>query len=75
MNDHRQQQVKLPRTGTEQPYLRDRPRFIETHREFERIANVNVSVPDSNEVLRGWILNFFARTFTFFTAELAITRV
>jgi len=35
--------VKLARTGTEQIYMRDRPRFIETHREFERIANVNVS--------------------------------
>ena len=35
--------VKLPRTGIEQVYTADRPRFIETHREFERIASVNVS--------------------------------
>jgi len=33
--------IKLARTGIEQPYLRDRPRFVETHREFERIATVN----------------------------------
>lgn len=35
--------MKLARTGIEQPYMRDRPRFIEVHREFERVANVNVS--------------------------------
>ena len=35
--------VKLPRTGIEQVFCGDRPRFIETHREFERIASVNVS--------------------------------
>lgn len=37
--------VKLPRTGIEQIFCADRPRFIETHREFERVANPNVSVP------------------------------
>ena len=35
--------VKLPRTGIEQVFTGERPRFIETHREFERIAAVNVS--------------------------------
>ena len=35
--------MKLARTGIEQPYMRDRPRFIEVHRDFERVANVNVS--------------------------------
>lgn len=35
--------MKLARTGLEQPYMRDRPKFIEVHREFERVANVNVS--------------------------------
>ena len=35
--------VKLPRTGIEQVFCGDRPRFIDAHREFERIANVNVS--------------------------------
>lgn len=35
--------VKLPRTGIEQVFCGDRPRFIEAHREFERIASVNVS--------------------------------
>ena len=35
--------VKLPRTGIEQVFCADRPRFIETHREFERVAPVNVS--------------------------------
>jgi hypothetical protein len=37
-------QVKLPRTGIDQIYTAERPRFIETHREFERIAAVNVSL-------------------------------
>ena len=36
--------IKLPRTGIEQVYTAERPRFIETHREFERIAAVNVSL-------------------------------
>ena len=36
-------QVKLPRTGIEQAFTADRPRFIDAHREFERVANVNVS--------------------------------
>jgi hypothetical protein len=35
--------VKLPRTGIDQVFSADRPRFIETHREFERVASVNVS--------------------------------
>ena len=35
--------VKLPRTGIEQVYTAERPRFIEAHREFERVASVNVS--------------------------------
>jgi len=36
-------QVKLPRTGIEQVFSCERPRFIDAHREFERIASVNVS--------------------------------
>jgi hypothetical protein len=35
--------IKLPRTGIEQPFMKEIPRFIDTHREFERIAVVNVS--------------------------------
>lgn len=35
--------LKLPRTGIEQPFMKDIPHFIDTHREFERIAIVNVS--------------------------------
>ena len=35
--------VKLPRTGIDQIFSGDRPRFIDTHREFERVASVNVS--------------------------------
>lgn len=38
-----QSTIKLPRTGIEQVFCGDRPRFIEAHREFERIAPVNVS--------------------------------
>ncbi len=33
----------LPRTGIEQPFMRDRPRFKETHKEFESINTLNVS--------------------------------
>ena len=36
--------IKPPRTGIEQVFLSDRPRFIEATREFERLANVNVSL-------------------------------
>ena len=36
--------VKLARTGIEQVFCSDRPRFIDNHREFERVATVNVSV-------------------------------
>ena len=35
--------VKLPRTGIEQVFCSERPKFIEAHREFERVATVNVS--------------------------------
>ena len=35
--------VKLPRTGIEQVFCTERPKFIEAHREFERVATVNVS--------------------------------
>ena len=35
---------KLPKTGIEQPMMKDRPRFIEMHREFERVAPLNVSI-------------------------------
>jgi len=34
--------VFLPRTGIEQPFMRDRPRFKETHKEFEPTNHVNV---------------------------------
>ena len=36
-------QIKLPRTGIDQVFSGERPKLIETTREFERIANVNVS--------------------------------
>jgi hypothetical protein len=51
--------VKLPRTGIEQPYMRDIPRFIDTHREFERIAVVNVSNLKQRKFLT---INFVALT-------------
>ena len=35
--------IKPPRTGIEQVFISDRPRFIEATREFERLGNVNVS--------------------------------
>ena len=43
MCDQQVPQIKLPRTGIDQVFIGERPRFIEAHREFERIANVNVS--------------------------------
>ena len=42
-NDQNIPQVKLPRTGIEQVFCSDRPRMIDATREFERLANVNVS--------------------------------
>lgn len=33
--------TKLPRTGIDQPFLRDRPRFKENCREFEQIHQFN----------------------------------
>ena len=33
--------TKLARTGIDQPYMRDRPRFKETCREFEPIHQFN----------------------------------
>lgn len=44
-------QVKLPRTGIEQVFSGDRPRFIEAHREFERIASVNPLLAEEYEQL------------------------
>ena len=41
--------VKLARTGIEQVFCSERPRFIDNHREFERVATVNVS--KNNEYL------------------------
>lgn len=41
--------VKLPRTGIEQVFLADRPRFIENHREYERIAPVNPLLAEEYE--------------------------
>lgn len=43
--------VKLPRTGIEQVFCGDRPRFIEAHREFERIASVNPLLAEEYEQL------------------------
>lgn len=34
-------QLKLPKTGIEQPYMKDRPRHKEHTKEFEQIAQVN----------------------------------
>lgn len=36
--------VFLPRTGIEQVFARDRPRFNENHKEFEPIHQMNVSL-------------------------------
>lgn len=33
----------IPRTGIDQPYMLHAPKFIDNHKEFERIATVNVS--------------------------------
>lgn len=33
----------VPRTGIDQPFMIQAPKFIETHKEFERVAVVNVS--------------------------------
>lgn len=41
--------VKLPRTGIDQVFTSDRPRFIEAHREFERIATVNPLLAEEYE--------------------------
>ena len=46
-------QIKLPRTGIEQVFIGERPRFIEAHREFERVANVNVS-ENYQAISLGW---------------------
>lgn len=43
--------MKLPRTGIEQVFCAERPRFIETHREFERIASVNPLLAEEYEQL------------------------
>lgn len=41
--------IKLARTGIEQPYLKDRPWFIDNHREYERIANFNPMLAEELE--------------------------
>ena len=38
--------IFLPRTGIEQPFMKDRPRFKETHKDFEPICNTNNSMSD-----------------------------
>ena len=38
--------VKLPRTGIDQPFLKDRPRFREVCREFEPIHQFNNQMCD-----------------------------
>ena len=77
MNDQRQLQVKLARTGIEQPYMRDRPRFIETHREFERVANVNVSyyLSITCRTFQDTKFEFFRMTFITSFAGPALARV
>jgi hypothetical protein len=42
--------IFLPRTGIEQPFMKDRPRFKETHKEFEPTHTMNVRT-DINENL------------------------
>ena len=32
---------KIPKTGIEQPYMKDRPKFRENSKEFEQIAHMN----------------------------------
>ena len=39
-------QIKPPRTGIEQPFLRDRPRFKDVCKEFEPIHQYNASMSD-----------------------------
>lgn len=41
--------IKPPRTGIEQVFISDRPRFIEATREFERLANVNPMLAEEYE--------------------------
>lgn len=38
--------TKLPKTGIEQPMLRERPRFKETCREFEPVHQFNVQMAE-----------------------------
>ena len=42
----------LPRTGIEQPYMIQPPKFIENHKEFEPIAHMNVSQSPKLKVCR-----------------------
>ena len=39
-------QTKLPRTGIEQPFLRDRPRFKDVCKDFEPIHQYNTTMSD-----------------------------
>ena len=41
--------VKLPRTGIDQPFLRDRPVFKDSCHDFEPIAKFNTSLCDEYE--------------------------
>jgi len=43
--------IKLPRTGIEQPFLKDRPRFKDTCKDFEPIHKFNTSMCDEYERL------------------------
>lgn len=36
--------VFIPKSGIEQPFMRDRPRFKENHKEFEPIHCMNVRI-------------------------------
>lgn len=40
--------IQLPRTGIEHPYMKQRPKFNENHREFEPIHCMNVSKSTDN---------------------------
>mmetsp|Transcript_13579 Transcript_13579/g.23117 ORF Transcript_13579/g.23117 Transcript_13579/m.23117 type:complete len:131 (+) Transcript_13579:329-721(+) len=43
------QPIKLPRTGIEQPFLKDRPRFKEFCRDFEPISKFNTQLCEEYE--------------------------
>ena len=36
--------TQLPKTGIEYPYMRDRPKFINNHKDFEPCYSYNVNI-------------------------------